>query len=859
MRGQTDIQSRWIRVAEILMAAILLCGSVVAVYASLSPSLQHGQLAAGDDSIHSALNLESHRIRTEHGRLFDWSYLYGMGAPIYIFRPPGFYLIVQMLDTVGLGRFAIQHVHKFGYLLGLALYPVAIFYLLRKFRFPWLVCGIGATLAIAPVSTWGHTIDACYDLGLAKQVYAVLLFPFTLGKFHGIVARDEKLLPGAALFGLMFLSHPYMGWSFLIVATIYVLFEFLARLHWRRWVMIAGKSVGVVGGGLLLIAFWLVPFYASDEIHPTADYSSARRHSFTVITDTASNIAHHYLRGSLFDQARDPARIFGKESAWRWRDTRVTRRWPVLSYMSLVGAVALLVGCRYRKNVFFLTAWFLSLVIFMGPDDIPLLRFIPFQSQFQYIHFVPIPELFVVCLAAFGIYICIITAWVLIDALLHRIKAVAWQRVVAFCLVAALIGAALLHNVCTERYRYGQKKTQNRLFEVTTEGQTGWSLRVAANQQLMQATDHLRETLDPFERFYGSPTDILSGVEIFHFTLAPSYIRRTNLISPLFGGLLGGVNNIIHTPEFRRHLWRNEAVMDLLRVGSLITSRGNLKNYPVDEAVFPARRDFGNWTVFETDHSSTPFGVTFAKPILFIGKSRAWQAMCAGWLSHVMKQSKEDMHHLPFVVWERNPRLRQQQPVPLSEFSAVYVADSSFDPDRFFTRGELTEFTATGKPVYFQLSGKHPTRPSWCSHAVESPRRFRFEPESGETAGRAAFSAVEEHYGRHVTEVEVTAPCRLFFKSAFYRGWHVHVDGRRAVNTSVSPGFNGCYLGPGKHKVEFTYRGANRHVTGKVVSAATLLGFVAAMFKNRKRGRLEPADLIEVNTCTDERLRHRTD
>jgi len=816
-----------------LLAIVLLCASVVTIYAALSPSLRHGALAAGDDTIHQALSIDAYRIRAEQGNLFDWSYMYGLGAPIFIFRPPGFYLTVQFLDMLSFGRFAIQDVHKFGYLLGLALYPCAIFYLLRKFRFPWLVCGIGATLAIAPVSTWGHTIDAYYDLGLAKQVYAILLFPFVLGKYHGIITRGERILPGALLFGLMFLSHPYLGWSFVLVATIYAFFALFSCFEWRHWAKVFGKSAALVGGGLLLISFWLLPFYSSDEILPTKEYTSTSRHSFTVITDTASGVVQHYLRGSLFDQSRDPGNVFGKDSAWKWRDTSAVPRWPILSYMSLAGAAALLLDFRRRRNIFFLTGWIASLLIFMGPDDIPLLRFIPFELQFQYIHFVPMPELFVVSLASYGIYTCIALIWRPLGWGLGRIKAMSWQHAVLFAAVAVLVGGALLHNVFRERFKYGRKKTHNRSFEVGKYGQTPWSLRYGANAELKKATDYLCETLRPFERFYGSPTERLSGVEIFHFTLAPSYMRRNDLISPLFGGLLGGINNIVHTVEFRRHLWKSGGVLDLLNVGALITSAANLPHYPLDREVFPEKKVFGSWVVFETDHKSKPFGLTFVPPVMFIGDSHEWQKICASWLRQVQRLGKDGLRDFPFVVWEREPRRGRSNAVPLDEFAAIYVADDSLDPDSFFAKGELARFKAAGRQVYFQVSKRHPAAPEWSTRGLGSPDLFRFVRLPVGPAAEATIGPIEEDYGRHTVELDVTAPCRLFFKSAFYRGWRVRVDGERAVNTAVSPGFNGCRLDPGKHKVEFTYHGANRHVAGKVLSVMTLLGFLAAMTVGR--------------------------
>ena len=64
------------------------------------------------------------------------------------------------------------------------------------------------------------------------------------------------------------------------------------------------------------------------------------RHGFTVLVDTATSTAEHYLGGSLLDAAATPDRVFGKGLSphWEWKNRPGVDRWPVLSWGSLLGA-----------------------------------------------------------------------------------------------------------------------------------------------------------------------------------------------------------------------------------------------------------------------------------------------------------------------------------------------------------------------------------------------------------------------------------------------------------------------------------------------------------------------------------------
>ncbi|MFC1452619.1 hypothetical protein ACFLSJ_04660 [Verrucomicrobiota bacterium] len=830
-----DPTGKYVRTGLAILSHIMLGTAVMAVYATLMPSLDHGMLMAGDDCVHTAYSLESHRMITETCRVFDWTYMYGLGAPIYIFRPPGYYLTVQAMYFLAFGLIPLEVVHKLGYVVALSLYPAGVFYMLRKFRFPALACGIGALLAVTPISTWGHTIDAYYDLGLSKQAFAILLFPFCLGKLHGIMAFKERIFPGALMFGLMFLSHPYMGWAFMPVCGLYMLVEFLSEPKWRAWLRGSGKMAMIVFGGMAVVAFWLVPFYSSEEIHPTQDYSKTRRHGFAVITDTTAGVMEHYVRGTLFDRAKSDSDRFGSGSVWAWRNNSRNKRWPVLTIFSMVGLLATLLGYRYRRNAFFALAWVGSMIVFMGPDDIRLLRLIPFQGQFQYVHFVPVPELFTVGLAAFGLYFVPALLWGFIEPHLRRLRLNDGALAIGSCLVICLFSAPFVYNAVHERHEYGRAKTRNRKFETKLNGQTAWSLQTQSNRAFKECTDYLCEHLEPFERFYGSPTKILSGKEIFHFTVAPSYMRRTNLISPLFGGLFGSINNIVHTPEFRRHLWKSAVMMDLFHVGALITSENNVKNYPFDEKVFEKKVVISPWAIYDTDHSSRPMGVTYARPILVAGDVKKWEQACRDWLRQIPEIEAGDLPAYPFTVWERVSRRRQKNPVPLAHFAAVYVADSDLNMDRFFEEGELARFRAAGGTVIYELPERDAAKPDWATVAVKSAGDIRLRDFLSTVSNEDGLGKIEEKRGLHSLEIDAAKPGYVYFKSAFYRGWRVSVDGETVPNTAVSPGFNGCYVGPGKHRIVFSYDCANGARMGNAISLLTVLGFLVPFGVRRVR------------------------
>jgi len=803
------------RTVSILMAAV----SVLFAIYILTPFLEEGYSPAGDDCVHISYSAALREIVTERGKLFGWSYLYGAGAPIFIFRPPGFYLASVALDLGMGGWLDLVTAHKLVYVLALALYPLAVYYLLAKFGFPRLVAGIGSLLALAPVSTWGHTLDAYFDLGLAKQALALLLFPFLLGKLHGIMRRRDSIFPGALLFGLVFLSHPYMALSATWCAGLYLVLHLVA-FPFRETLRALWRSLAVFTVGILLIGFWIVPFYSSPEIHPTTAYLSQSRHGFSVMTDTAVGTVRHLLDGSLFDApAPEP---FGSGSVWAWRDNSRFGRPPALTYAALLGLAFLLAGFRSFRNLYFFCGFVFALLIFMGPDDLPVLRLIPFQEQFQYIHWIPVPELFAVSAAAVGLY----SLPALAAGLVSRFARGEFPGRLAFWGgLAALLGI-FLFPVWKDRLGWAGLKVRTRDFSTYEGKQTPWSLRSPVNRDFQTCLDEISRSPD-FARFYASPTSLQAGQEIFFFTVAPALAGRGNVISPLFSGLKGGWNRAIGA-VIRRDLWQSRRLVDLLGIHYLLTHRENLGKFDPLPGFWEEVLGEGVWRLYRARDASGSFGFTAVPAVAAFLDYRSWEELLGFWAGYyrAVPESEQAVFAVLAPGGPRPPG--DPENFPWDRYCAVLVPGGDE-----WVSGEGAEFLAAARSAgreVFSLSALPRVRVLSGLSGVPF-EKFQVPAPGWEVLG------IREEAEYHEVTFRAPSPGFVYFKAAYYRGWEPLLDGVPVELVCLTPGYNALRVPAGEHIAGFSYRGANNALWGNLLSAVTLAGGLAAWARARRRRR----------------------
>jgi hypothetical protein len=93
------------------IAALLLTGSVLFALYILWPLMSPGYATGGDDVVHVAYEHEASQIVDEHHKIFGWSYLFGVGAPIFLFRPPLQYAAVAIIHNLLMGKVSIVVIH----------------------------------------------------------------------------------------------------------------------------------------------------------------------------------------------------------------------------------------------------------------------------------------------------------------------------------------------------------------------------------------------------------------------------------------------------------------------------------------------------------------------------------------------------------------------------------------------------------------------------------------------------------------------------------------------------------------------------------------------------------------------------
>ncbi len=791
--------------AELVTARLLLAAATLLAYTMIMPVFEPGMLVAGDDAIHSAYTLESLRLWQEEKALFGWTDLYGLGEPIYLVRPPGFYWTVLATYGLGGGLIALPLAHKLVYALGWIAFPGAVYFFVRRFGGSPLARGLAALFALAGISTFGHTLDAYFSLGLAKQVLALALFPCALAAWHGAVLGGRSLVPASLLVAALVLNHPYMAWVFALLAGVLALCsphptlpaDATRRTRARMRVQRLARTVAIVALGGGLAAFWLVPYAASPEIRSVHPLRAADDRAFDKQSETLGATLRHWADGSLLDRAPRAGAVFGGASPWAWRDNSRYGRWPVLTLFSALGAGVLLARRRRDSAHLLVVGALVSGILFLGSDDVPLLRWIPLERDFQYLHVIAMVELFVFALAGVGLAAAANGVARLAAGRLRALQAPV-PRLILTCLLAA----PWVVNVCQERFRVASERVVPRRFEAGPAGQTAWSLRQPGNAAVHAWAAALKDTLPPGERFLADAPDIWQGHAIFHYTLTPSYIERANLVSPVIVNMMGGINQLVHLPPLRGAVARQAVLAEWLRLRAVV---GEPAPAPAVAAAFPQRLTDAPWATQAGAAPLPAFVFSTAPPVLWLGGQRDWERACFAWLGRLAELAPADAHRLPCLVWGnpgRGDRPVTALPLPLETFPVVVHPGGRPAAARVLGEPALRAYEAAGGVVLAALPP--PTL------AAPAPAAVAWGP------------TTETRHLRRV-QVETAAPGLLLLKTAYARGWRVTVNGAPVPLVAVSPGYNACRIDAGTQHVAFAYTGARGTTLGRTITLATLL------------------------------------
>ncbi|MCK4413425.1 MAG: hypothetical protein KAY32_07780 [Candidatus Eisenbacteria sp.] len=797
-------------------------------YLLTAPILEPGHNRAGDDAIHLAYAYELKHSLEAQQSVFGWSYVYGVGAPLFVLRPPLFYSLVVFLHMISGEHIPLALSSKLIYLFCMVAFPGAVFYFMRALRFRPLEAGAAALFSLLPISTFGHTLDAYFTLGLAKQVVPILLFPIAVAWGHRALAGERSPLLAAILGAIILLGHPYVAFCLVLVLGLDWLILLLGK-GGRFGLRSLGRLAVLLVCIVMLSAFYLVPMELSPEIMRTGGYSATWRSGFEVICETAARTGELLINGGLLDTTA--AGRFGGGD-WGWHDNAGVARIPILSWLALAGLLLALFRLKHAGAALAACGFLASFLLFIGPDDVPLLTWIPLQGQFQYIHAVFLLEFFAIVLAGVALGTILRQVYVLARS---RFPGTTGNRrpstgnLLAAILVIVLALAAVF-SPGRERWAYSSQVVDTRPAD-TRGSQFLPSGRVLAHsdRDFAACLDALRRS-PPLTRLYGAPAGEADPTEVYYLNLAPALLNQTNVISGFFAVEVGGANHMLNE-HFRKEAAGNSNLLSLYNVRHLLAHRSNREQFlPLGTRIMPLVED-GSWVLYRLLGSFHSFDYARTKPILVLASRVHWEEMCHEWL--MSYSSLPSAAALPPLVLSDEQRVSRLELDP-ERFAAVFLVDYELagERDARQARRLLEAFQGAGGVVvtmepFVDLPA-----------VVAGDQPWLIDPLVLQGVGHEV-TIRETRNVRHDHRAHYTATAEhlYLFKTAYYHGWRPFVDGEEVPLLNVSPGFVGFFGPAGEHEIRIAYRGANGAGWGRGISGVTLL-LMAAWWGRGLVGRL---------------------
>ena len=796
--GTWRISERGVRILAILLLFAAVCW---AFYIHL-PTLNDGYLNAGDDHVHVAFANELVRIWQGEGRFLGWNQLYAAGTPIFILRPPGFYAVTAA--THFLSGLTVEESLKLVVLFGFSLYPISIFLGGRL-----LGMGLGASLGAAllsplAISLWGHSIDAYQYLGVYKQELAILLFPLAVGSLWRLFKTGEHGLLFAVVFPFMFITHPYIAFCFTLLAPCMLVSLAALEPNWNWKATFIRTSLWAIPA-VCLVGIWLIPFVTSPEAQVFDPYLSRRNHFDVIVSTTAETLRQLFL-GGIFDTTRFSGPLGGTEwiagAEWGWIKNDQFWRFPVITTFAVIGWIVVLVRCNSPLRAFLSLSFLLSLVIFMGPDDFPLIDYIPFAKQFQNIHGIFMLDWAAIMLGGFSI------AWMFRKVAGIRKESL---RIVLVATMAIFVVGALASG-------YAERTVAaKRLIDVrniyTDNGKLAMKPGIFREWAEFQSVVDQLEVSGEAGNVMGFPQQHEDSVL---YNILPLMVDRLVFICGF--EVVGGIYDLL-LHKFRGPLRDNYAIQKLFNVRYVVNSHYHRK-VPMDwhentEYLFKTKY----WEMVRVKGEFGDFELVPSSMAGFFGTEREWQSLMEKWLARVRDGVKE----IPPIVNFSNSSLSTEDEQRIAPLIDLVVLGEGAEVSDVLNDVERLQLDSLGKkPVQKILLELKETE------TARDVGKMELEPLKYEVVGADR----KEEIFKFTVPDELTP---VLFKRMYYRGWRAFIDNAATPIYRISPGLQMVLVPAGTHEVSWRYTGPNNwrwSVTGFWIALVSIVALV--MFGMRR-------------------------
>ncbi|MEW6534243.1 MAG: hypothetical protein AB1454_01340 [Candidatus Auribacterota bacterium] len=778
----------------LLLSAVILC----LIMAGRAVSSRY--LLAGDSFWHYSNEL--HLLRSlRDGQGFFGCFTKGFGIPLLNFYQPLLYVAVAGVYLISFTVLSPVFIHGLLIALLFSAYPVSVYYMCRSFRYTALTSGIISFLTLLPVSGWGHTLDAYFYIGLHTQLPGAVLLPVALGALHRVLTRQAAAKSAVILciaFAGCILAHAVLavlcGYCVLVYTAWFVIWRGMSRL------VIMSKRLVITGIIVAaLTSFWLVPFLQFNSEYKFIP-ETERSFSPLAVSVTTKDFLNNLLAGNLLDSVDEDSVLFGGgEEGLRWSMNSGYYRFSIFTILSLTGFFLCLFKLRRVRDYYFVLLFLASVCLFIGKDDIPWLRMLPFSDQFQPVRAIILLEL--TCCVFAGVSV----TWFM-DLIRNRLN----EKTVRFKSFVPYAVLLILFPPVYERVSMAL------------------SLVAAGTPEPVRELENLYSTLPahhPADRiYYGRATGIS---QLSYRALADCFFLNsvTGHDNDMAGSMVWNAN------QFQYDIPVTPQLIELFNVKTIITSR-DWQRFAVDNGQYPVhlKRIFDGrmFSAYDT-HAEPLFFFTYPKkPVLVYCDRSQWFYLNRKWLSLFTKYGFEIA---PLVKWDDS-----DQRITPDIYSAVMLIDFPENGrNKKVYEKAFNSFILSGGVI---LSNK----PVWqipVQRLMQGNKEL-FEAvllKSALLDKEPNIVSLKDRWYAHSASIQAGSPAYICGKTAFYKTWNARSAKSALKTCQISPFFTGILVNEPDMKLQIAYRQPVLHIVLGIVGGIVVL--LAFIFRFRLRSVFE--------------------
>ncbi len=309
LRNNGQGQPKWVTL--VVIGALL--GAIGFNLWQLFPGTTGGAVTGGDSLFHLLLTGSAVDAIT-HGRdITDPWQSMSLGFPVFHHYQHLPHVALALIHVVTFNVFPLIELMRWSTYLLLSLFPLSIFWSLRRFSFDPLTCAMGAVLAsligndFQLFGGFGYVNYGFDGVGLYTQLWGMILLPMALALGFRTMRTNQGYFLATLLLSATLMSHLLYGYmAFLTLGFLSFVPESQVSLNkslvlgiWNHWKRLAVLFILV----LSVTMYFLVPFLLDHE-----HFSAAENRALLALDSYGYQVILQTLvSGDLFDLGRFPS------------------------------------------------------------------------------------------------------------------------------------------------------------------------------------------------------------------------------------------------------------------------------------------------------------------------------------------------------------------------------------------------------------------------------------------------------------------------------------------------------------------------------------------------------------------------